>query len=142
MNSNPILLNLACCHHHHDPLISKSVKYSGRLSETEALSSLRDASKSMDRDSWVEGDTNRILWLGVVVVSWKWEFAKWESWEIRENDNLQTHLKRIRDLTGNLRNIWMINSWGRNMIDLLLQMMFATFLLNSLHSRFSELQSL
>ena len=49
------------------------------------------------------------------------EFAKWGS-EIRENHDLQTHLKRKRDFTDNLSRIWMINSEGRYKVSFIFAM--------------------
>jgi hypothetical protein len=62
---------------------------------------LNGASKFIERVSGVDFDMSRILRVVVAAVMSKCEFAKW-GLEIRENYDLQTHLKRKRDFTGNL----------------------------------------
>jgi hypothetical protein len=50
------------------------------LSETESVSSSRDASKSIDRVSWAgEFDINKALWMCVAAVTSNCVFAKLES---------------------------------------------------------------
>jgi len=66
----------------------------------------------MDRTSGTVGSKNRSLSVHAAASS-KCEIAKWGS-EIKENHDLQTLLKRTRDLTGNLNKIRMIRSIGRS----------------------------
>jgi hypothetical protein len=74
---------------------------------------LNGASKSIDSFSKIGSFVMERI-LGVCV--WKCEFAKSES-DIRENHDLQTHLKRKRDITDNFNRIWMSKSWGRNRVS-------------------------